>query len=133
MASSYPRGRSARRCEGQTRLKRDLEGRKVAQRRISEKHVLRVIYEEGEKQIGVVTFYRVGGAVMRVRYNRKEDILILELSKASIDHAEEAGPIIAHFSTDDKLVLLEILEASDFLAELTKATMKAEGRGSVEL
>ena len=70
---------------------------------------------------------------MRVRYNRKEDILILELSKASIYHAEEAGPIIAHFSRDDKLVLLEILEASDFLAELTKATMKAEGRGSFEL
>ena len=70
---------------------------------------------------------------MRVRYKRKEDILTLEVSKAAIDHAEEAGPIIAHFSTDDKLVLLEILEASDFLADLTKATMKAEGRSSVEL
>jgi len=70
---------------------------------------------------------------MRVRYNRKEDILILEVSKASSDHAEEAGPIIAHFSADDRLVLLEILEASDFLAHLTKATMKAEGRGAVEL
>jgi len=81
----------------------------------------------------VVTFILVEGAVMKARYNRKEDILILELSKASIDHAEEAGPIIAHFSADDKLVLLEILEASDFLAHLTKATMKAEGRGSVEL
>lgn len=70
---------------------------------------------------------------MKVRYNRKEDILVLEVSKAAIDHAEEAGPIIAHFSTGDKLVLLEILEASDFLAQLTKATMKAEGRGPVEL
>ena len=70
---------------------------------------------------------------MRVRYNRKEDILTIEVSKGSIDHAEEAGPIIAHFSPDDRLVLLEILEASDFLADLTKATMKAEGRGSVEL
>jgi Protein of unknown function (DUF2283) len=70
---------------------------------------------------------------MKVRYNRKEDILTLEVSKASIDHAGEAGPIIAHFSTDNKLVLLEILDASDFLADLTKATMKAEGRGSVEL
>ena len=70
---------------------------------------------------------------MKVRYNRKEDILTLEVSRAPIDHAEEAGPIIAHFSTDDKLVLLEILEASDFLADLTKATMKAEGRNSVEL
>jgi hypothetical protein len=70
---------------------------------------------------------------MKVRYNRKEDILTLELSTASIDHAEESGPIVAHFSTDDKLVLLEILDASDFLADLTKATMKAEGRRSVEL
>jgi len=32
-------------------------GRKIAQRRISEKHVLRVVYEERQKEIGVVTFY----------------------------------------------------------------------------
>ena len=70
---------------------------------------------------------------MKVRYNRKEDILVLEVSKGSIDHAQESGPIIAHFSADDKLVLLEILEASDFLADLTKATVKVEGRDSVEL
>jgi hypothetical protein len=38
----------------------------------------------------------------------------------------------AVFNTTD-WSLLEILEASDFLADLTKATMKAEGRGSVEL
>lgn len=70
---------------------------------------------------------------MRVRYKRKEDILTIQVSKGPIDHAEEAGPIIAHFSTDDRLVLLAILEASDFLAHLTKATMKAEGRGAVEM
>lgn len=45
---------------------------------------------------------------MKVRYKRKEDILVLEVSKSAIDHAEEAGPIIAHFSEDDRLVLLEI-------------------------
>src|SRR4030095_11389221 len=32
-------------------------GRKVAQRRISEKHVLRVVYDEGQREIRVVTFY----------------------------------------------------------------------------
>ena len=58
---------------------------------------------------------------MKIKYHRQEDILTLELSKALIDHAEEAGPIIAHFSADDELVLLEILEAKDFLAQLTKA------------
>ena len=57
---------------------------------------------------------------MKIKYHRQEDILTLELSKAPIDHAEEAGPIIAHFSADDELVLLEILEAKDFLAQLTK-------------
>ncbi|MGN6716973.1 MAG: DUF2283 domain-containing protein [Candidatus Binatia bacterium] len=70
---------------------------------------------------------------MEIRYNRNEDILVLEVSKASIDHAEESGPIIAHFSADDRLVLLEILEASNFLANLRKATMKAERGRSVEL
>jgi len=70
---------------------------------------------------------------MKVRYNRKEDILVLELSKSAIDHAEESGPIIAHFSRGDRLVLLEILEASDFLAKLTKATAKTNGERSVML
>jgi len=36
---------------------------------------------------------------MQVRYNRKEDILVLELSPDPVDHAEEAGLLIAHFST----------------------------------
>jgi hypothetical protein len=32
-------------------------GRKIAQRRISKTHVLRVVYEEKQKEIRVVTFY----------------------------------------------------------------------------
>ena len=63
---------------------------------------------------------------MKVRHNRKEDILILEVSKASIDHAEESGHI-AHFSADDRLVLLEILEASDFLARFDKGDYESRG------
>jgi len=59
---------------------------------------------------------------MKIKYNRQEDILTLEMLKAPIDHAEEAGPIIVHFSVDNELVLLEILEARDFLAQLMKAT-----------
>lgn len=70
---------------------------------------------------------------MKVRYNRKDDILTLELSEATIDHAEETGPIIAHFGADDRLVLLEILEASDFLSKLTKAAVRADGEMVVEV
>jgi hypothetical protein len=32
-------------------------GRKVAQRAITERHVLRVIYDEGPEEIRIVTFY----------------------------------------------------------------------------
>ena len=39
------------------KVEEGFRGRKVAQRRISEKHVLRVVYEEKQKEIGVVTFY----------------------------------------------------------------------------
>jgi uncharacterized protein YuzE len=70
---------------------------------------------------------------MHVSYNRKEDILVLELSQGVVDHAEESGPLIAHFSAEGKLVLLEILEASEFLAQLSKTTMRAENETLVEM
>lgn len=38
-------------------IEEGFRGRKIAQRRISEKHVLRVVYEEGQREIRVVTFY----------------------------------------------------------------------------
>ena len=34
---------------------------------------------------------------------------------------------------DDRLVVLEILEASDFLAKLTKGAMQADGKRVVEV
>jgi uncharacterized protein YuzE len=70
---------------------------------------------------------------MQVSYNRKEDILVLELSQGVVDHAEEAGPLIVHFSAEGKLILLEILEASEFLSQLSRTTMKAENEKAVEL
>lgn len=39
------------------KVEEGFRGRKVAQRGISDKHVLRVVYEEKQKEIGVVTFY----------------------------------------------------------------------------
>jgi len=39
------------------KIEEGFRGRKVAQRRISEKQVLRVVYEEGQREIRVVTFY----------------------------------------------------------------------------
>lgn len=52
---------------------------------------------------------------MRVKYNPEVDILVYEVSKAAIDHAEEVGDIVVHYSKRRKPVLLEIFNASDFL------------------
>ena len=63
---------------------------------------------------------------MKVRYSRGEDVLIIELSDEKVDYAEEMGPIIVHFTNDGRPVILEILDASEFIAELSKAAMRAK-------
>jgi len=69
---------------------------------------------------------------MRVSYDRDSDILMIEISDENIDYADEAGPMIIHFSKDGKPVLIEILDASEFLAEVTKISMKAKSRELIE-
>ena len=66
---------------------------------------------------------------MKIKYDRETDILMLELSDKKIDYAEEAGPMIIHFTEQGEPVLVEILDASEFLAELMKASI----RGSTEV
>ena len=61
---------------------------------------------------------------MRIKYNREDDILLIEISDEEIDYAEEVDSMIIHFSRDGKPVLLEILDASEFLVEVLKASMK---------
>lgn len=69
---------------------------------------------------------------MRIRYSREEDVLLIELSDEEIDHAEEAGPLIVHVSREGRPVAIEILDASEFLAKVSSAAMRA-GEGAVEL
>jgi len=62
---------------------------------------------------------------MRVRYDRDEDILIIEvMSEGIIDHAEQVDGVIVHLTRDSRLVLLEILDASEFLSSLVRVTMR---------
>jgi len=70
---------------------------------------------------------------MKIRYSKNEDILIIELSNEKIDYAEETGSIIIHFSVDKKPVLLEILEASEFLSEVMKLTARAKSHKPSEM
>jgi uncharacterized protein YuzE len=69
---------------------------------------------------------------MKIKYDRDADILTLEISEEGIDHAEEAGPMIIHLSEDNKPVLVEILDASEFLADLTRVSIRTSAGDAVE-
>ncbi len=65
---------------------------------------------------------------MKLSYDRSEDILTIETTETGvIDFAEQAGDFIAHFSQDGRLLVLEILNASEFLANVFKSTVRASG------
>jgi len=64
---------------------------------------------------------------MKIHYDRDEDILMLEISdEGKIDHAEQVDSVIVHFTAYGEPVLLEILDASEFLSTVIKATMRPE-------
>ncbi|MEM2873629.1 MAG: DUF2283 domain-containing protein [Nitrososphaerales archaeon] len=64
---------------------------------------------------------------MKVKYDREEDILVYEISDEKIDYAEEMGPVIVHFTKDSKPVMLEILDASEFLTQVMKVAIRSKG------
>ena len=64
---------------------------------------------------------------MRITYNRDEDILMLCLDpRGEIDHAEQTNSVIVHLTRSGQPVLLEILDASEFLTRGIRVTMRAE-------
>ena len=64
---------------------------------------------------------------MKIEYDREEDILMVELHPtAEIDHAQQVDSVILHVGKDDTPILLEILNASDFLSAVVKASMRAQ-------
>jgi len=70
---------------------------------------------------------------MKVSYNRADDVLLLEVSDEGIEYAEEVGPLIIHFTKAGKPVLVDILDASDVLTELTRVSVKARDRELAEV
>jgi len=70
---------------------------------------------------------------MKVSYNRVDDVLLLEVSDEGIEYAEEVGPLIIHLTKAGKPVLVEILDASEVLAELTRVSVKAQDRELAEV
>jgi len=51
----------------------------------------------------------------KIRYSKDVDALLIEFSDKNIDYAEEEGQMIIHFSKEGEPVLLEILDAKEFI------------------
>jgi len=62
----------------------------------------------------------------KITYNADGDALLIELSDEVIDHAEEAGPLILHYAPNGSLVLVEILDARDFVLGAVEGVLKGQ-------
>lgn len=57
----------------------------------------------------------------KIYYEPEADVLSIELSRdAKIDHAQEIGNVVVHFTKHNAPVLLEFLNATGFIAQAEK-------------
>jgi len=60
----------------------------------------------------------------KLRYSKDANVLLIELSEKPIDYAEEYGQLIVHFSPEGEPVLLEILDAKDFVLDSLSSVLR---------
>lgn len=53
----------------------------------------------------------------KISYSKDVDALLVELSEEPIAYAEEDGQVTLHYSANEKLVLVEILDFRRFMSE----------------
>jgi len=61
----------------------------------------------------------------KISYSKDVDALLVELSNDAIAYAEDDGNVILHYSQEDKLVLVEILDFRRLMSEETVAALLA--------
>ncbi|MEM1309288.1 MAG: DUF2283 domain-containing protein [Cyanobacteria bacterium P01_H01_bin.153] len=57
------------------------------------------------------------------------DALLVELSHEAIAYAEDECPVILHYSSNDKLVLVEILDFRRLMSDETVTALLASSAG----
>jgi uncharacterized protein YuzE len=55
----------------------------------------------------------------KISYSKDVDALLIELSNEPIAYAEDEGQVILHYSQDEKLVLVEILDFRHLMSNET--------------
>lgn len=53
----------------------------------------------------------------KAKYSKDVDALLIELSDDDIAYAEDEGQVILHYSNNEKLVLIEILDFKQFMSQ----------------
>lgn len=61
---------------------------------------------------------------MKVKYYKEDDLLVIELSNKPFEYAEMEGNFVVHYTKDNHPVLIEVLQASDFLRATNKVLPK---------
>jgi uncharacterized protein YuzE len=51
----------------------------------------------------------------KIHYSKDVDALLIELTEDAISYAEDDGQLILHYAEDGKLVLIEILDVTQFM------------------
>ena len=63
---------------------------------------------------------------VKISYEPEADVLMWEITDKPIDFAKEVGNVIVHFTKNNIPVLIEVLEASKFLAKAKNLVKKGE-------
>ena len=61
----------------------------------------------------------------KISYSKDVDALLIELSEAPIACAEDEGRVILHYSEDEKLVMVEILDFRRLMSDETVTALLA--------
>lgn len=61
----------------------------------------------------------------KISYSKDVDALLIELSEAPIAYAEDEGRVILHYSEDDKLMMVEVLDFRQFMSDETVTALLA--------
>ena len=63
---------------------------------------------------------------MKMRYDHEDDILMIWLAEGKqVDHADHVGQSILHVTENGEPVLLEVLNAREFVVDLVKIALAA--------
>lgn len=64
---------------------------------------------------------------LRMRYDQEDDVFMIWFaSDKTVDYAEQVGQSVLHLTERGEPVLLEILNARDFVTELVRVAMSPE-------